>query len=533
MRRIGIDVGGTHTDAVLIDGGAVVRAVKAPTSEDVTGGILEALSRLRAEPAGQGDVDGVMVGTTHFVNAVVQRRQLTPVGALRIGEPISGTLPPFCDWPADVADIAAGGVWSVEGGFEYDGRLIMPLDEGGIRRAAREMRDLGLQSVAICAIFSPIDPSHEQRAREIIAEEIPDAAITLSSDLGRIGLLERENAALLNAALSELARDTVSAFELAIRDSGITAPLYITQNDGTVAEAAAAMRFPVDSFASGATNSMRGAAYLSGLDDAIVVDVGGTTTDVGQLKQGFPRESNSVVQIGGVRTLFRMPDLFSFGLGGGSHVSLDPLHVGPVSVGYRLLQDGLVFGGRQLTATDLAVAAGRIELGDPSQVAKLSPDTQRRVLCECQRMLEEAVDRVKTEAGDVPLIAVGGGAFLVPDRLDGVSRIIRVEHGDCANAVGAAIAQVSGEVDQIFRDLTRPDAIAAATALAAEQAVAAGADASTLKTIETEDMPLAYLPGNSLRVRVRMVGDVTGSPPGRRLADLTRPSTRHVPDRGR
>jgi hypothetical protein len=147
-------------------------------------------------------------------------------------------------------------------------------------------------------------------------------------------------------------------------------------------------------------------------------------------------------------------------------------------------------------------------------------------------MVEEAIDRVKTEAGDVPLIAVGGGAFLVPDRLDGVSRVIRVEHGDCANAVGAAIAQVSGEVDQIFRDVTGRDAIAAATALAAERAVAAGADASTLKTIETEDMPLSYLPGNSLRVRVRMVGDVTGSPPGRRRADLTRPSTRRVPGRG-
>jgi N-methylhydantoinase A/oxoprolinase/acetone carboxylase beta subunit len=293
------------------------------------------------------------------------------------------------------------------------------------------------------------------------------------------------------------------------------------------------MRLPVYSFASGATNSMRGAAYLSGLDDAIVVDVGGTTTDVGQLKQGFPRESNSVVQIGGVRTLFRMPDLLSFGLGGGSHVSLNPLQVGPVSVGYRLVQEGIVFGGRQLTATDVAVAAGLIELGDPSQVAEFGPDTSHRVLSECQRMLEEAVDRVKTEAGDVPLIAVGGGAFLIPDRLDGVSRVVRVEHGDCANAVGAAIAQVSGEVDQIFRDVTRRDAIAAATALAAEHAVAAGADASTLKTIETEDMPLSYLPGNSLRVRVRMVGDVTSSPPGRRLADLTRPSTRHVPDRGR
>ena len=512
MRRIGIDVGGTNTDAVMIDGGTVARAVKAPTSEDVTGGILEALAQLRAEPAGQGNVDGVMIGTTHFINAVVQRRQLTPVGALRIGEPISGTLPPFCDWPPDVEEIAKGGVWSAEGGCEYDGRLIMPLDEDGIRRVAREMRDRGLRSVAISAIFSPIDPSHEHRARDLVAEEMPDAAITVSSDLGRIGLLERENAALLNAALSHLARSTIAAFEAAIRNSGIDAPLFITQNDGTVAEAAAAMRFPVYSFASGATNSMRGAAYLSGLDDAMVVDVGGTTTDVGQLKQGFPRESNSVVQIGGVRTLFRMPDLLSFGLGGGSHVSLDPLQVGPLSVGYRLVHDGWIFGGRQLTTTDIAVAAGQLDLGDPSRVTTIAHDACEDVLGECQRMVEEAVDRVKTEAGDVPLVAVGGGAFLVSDRLDGVSRVIRVDHGDCANAVGAAIAQVSGEVDQIFRDMTRRDAIEAATQLAAERAVAAGANATTLKTIETEDMPLSYLPGNSLRVRVRMVGDVAVSP---------------------
>jgi N-methylhydantoinase A/oxoprolinase/acetone carboxylase beta subunit len=384
----------------------------------------------------------------------------------------------------------------------------MPLDEAAIRQTARQMRDQGLRAIAISGIFSPIDAGHEQRAAVIIAEEIPGAAMTLSSDLGRIGLLERENAALLNAALSDLAYKTIAAFNQAIRDSGIAAPLYITQNDGTVAEAATAMRFPVYSFASGATNSMRGAAYLSQLDDAMVVDVGGTTTDVGQLKQGFPRESNAVVNIGGVRTLFRMPDLLSFGLGGGSHVSLQPLRVGPVSVGYRLVSDALVFGGGQLTASDVAVAAGRLDLGDAAWVAHVDGETCRRVLEACRRMLEEAVDRVKTEAGEVPLIAVGGGAFLVPDRLDGVSQVIRVAHGDCANAVGAAIAQVSGEVDQIFRDLSRTEAIEAARELAAERAVAAGARADTLKTIETEDMPLSYLPGNSLRVRVRLVGDV-------------------------
>jgi len=517
MRRIGIDVGGTNTDAVLIEDGKVSGAVKAPTSEDVTTGILDSLKSLSAtgvlkDAAGKPKtLDGVMIGTTHFINAVVQRRSLTKVAALRLGMPASASLPPFCDWPEDLAALVRGGVWMVEGGHEYDGRPFMPLDEAAITRAAGEMKAAGLKSVGISAIFSPLDPSHERRAAELVAAVIPDAVITCSSDLGRIGLLERENAALLNAALADLSRDAIAAFEKAIRDSGIAAPLFITQNDGTVAEAVQARRLPVYSFASGATNSMRGAAYLSGLADAMVIDVGGTTTDVGQLRNGFPREANSVVQVGGVRTLFRMPDLLSIGLGGGSHVQLDPLAVGPVSVGYRLLTEGIAFGGRQLTTTDVAIAAGVLALGDRKKVAHLDAATCRKVFDEAARLSEEAIDRMKTEAGDVPLIAVGGGAFLIPDKLPGVSTVIHVQHGDCANAVGAAIAQVSGECDQIFKDLSRTEALAAAQGIANDRAVAAGAARASLVTIESEDMPLAYLPGNSVRVRVRVVGDVAAT----------------------
>jgi N-methylhydantoinase A/oxoprolinase/acetone carboxylase beta subunit len=512
MRRIGIDVGGTNTDAVLIEDGKVIRAVKAPTSEDVTTGILDSLKALGSTGVLKDrKVDGVMIGTTHFINAVVQRRHLTRVGALRLGMPATSTLPPFCDWPEDLAALVRGGVWMVEGGHEYDGRLFMPLDEAAVTKAAEEMKKLGLKSVAISAIFSPLDPGHERRAAELVAKVLPDASITCSSDLGRIGLLERENAGLLNAALADLARETIAAFEKSIRDSGIAAPLFITQNDGTVAEAGQARRLPVYSFASGATNSMRGAAYLSGLKDAMVIDVGGTTTDVGQLKNGFPREANSVVKVGGVRTLFRMPDLLSIGLGGGSHVELDPLKVGPVSVGYRLLKDGIAFGGRQLTTTDIAVATGLLKLGDRAKVAHLDAETCSKVFDEAARLAEEAIDRMKTEAGDIKLIAVGGGAFLIPDRMPGVSQVIHVEHGDCANAVGAAIAQVSGECDQIFKDMTRVDAIAAAQGIANDRAVAAGAARNSLSTIESEDMPLAYLPGNSVRVRVRVVGDVAAA----------------------
>src|SRR5438105_1554650 len=316
MRRIGIDVGGTNTDAVLLDDGRVVHAVKTPTTSDVTAGIITALDLLVRHPQiVRGAIDAVVIGTTHFVNAVVTRCGLAPVAAIRIGLPTGASLPPFCDWPPDLAELARGAVFMLEGGHDYDGCEIMPFDEAGMRAAAGDIRDRGIRSVAISAVFAPLDPSHEERARAILFQECPAVAVTLSHELGRIGLLERENAALLNAALIELARRTTRAFTDALRASGLTAPLYLTQNDGTVMLASVAETFPVYSFASGPTNSMRGAAFLSGLADAIVIDVGGTTTDIGSLRHGFPREANNVVEVGGVRTLFRMPDLLSLGLG--------------------------------------------------------------------------------------------------------------------------------------------------------------------------------------------------------------------------
>jgi N-methylhydantoinase A/oxoprolinase/acetone carboxylase beta subunit len=527
-RRIGIDVGGTNTDAVLLDGDRVVAAVKTPTTADVTSGVTRALAELmRTEPgrasngpptaqAGLADpattITAVMIGTTHFTNAVVQRRGLTRVAAVRIGLPASASLPPFVDWPDDLAQIVCGEVVMLEGGHEYDGRPIVPFDAAAMRAAARRFRKDGVTSVAVASVFSPLDPSCEEQAKEILAEECPDASVTLSHRLGRIGLLERENVTLLNACLLDLARKTARAFTDALRASGIAAPLYLTQNDGTVMLADVAEQYPVYSFASGPTNSMRGGAFLSRLSDALVIDVGGTTTDVGALRHGFPREANNVVEVGGVRTLFRMPDLLSLGLGGGSVVSLEPLSIGPVSVGYRLTDESRVFGGPTLTVTDIGVAAGLIELGDRGRVASLPAPLVRRAVERISAMIEEAVDRVKTEAGDVPLVVVGGGAFVVPPRLAGVSSVVAVEHQAVANAVGAAIAQVSGEVDQIFQSLPREEAIARARTIAEDRAVTAGAERATLRTVEVEDLPLAYLPGNSLRVRVRVVGEIAAAP---------------------
>ena len=513
MRRIGVDVGGTNTDAVLVDTDRVLAAVKRPTSEDVTSGIVSALNALLDELGGDpGGLDGVVIGTTHFTNAVVQRRDLEHIGALRIGLPSGAALPPFADWPQDLAAHVSGRVVMVEGGHEYDGRPFMPLNESDVRQAAKRFQDEGIASVAIVAVFSPLTSECEERAAEILREVSPDIKLTLSHNLGRVGLLERENAALLNASLRRLAESTTLAFTEALDTSGIKAPLYLTQNDGTVMRADQAEAFPVYSFSSGPTNSMRGAAHLSGLSDAMVVDVGGTTTDIGHLKAGFPREANTVVEIGGVRTLFRMPDLLSIGLGGGSLVDTEHHTVGPVSVGYGLTSKALVFGGGQLTATDVGVAAGLSRIGtSPASTDSIDEPVISWAMNRIHEMIEKNVDRMKVDAAPLPLLAVGGGAFLVPDSIPGISEVIRLEHGSVANAVGAAIAQVSGEVDQVFSGLGREEALERASSIARNRAIAAGADSENLRVVDVEDLPLAYLPGDARRVRVKVVGETVSS----------------------
>src|SRR4051794_6824610 len=128
--RIGIDVGGTNTDAVVMDGLAVVAKVKTPTTPDVTGGITTALRAvLRDAGIAAGDVTAVMIGTTHFTNAVVERRRLERTAAVRLGLPATQALPPMIDWPAALRAVVGEEHYLVHGGYEFDGRPISPLDD--------------------------------------------------------------------------------------------------------------------------------------------------------------------------------------------------------------------------------------------------------------------------------------------------------------------------------------------------------------------------------------------------------------------
>ncbi|MCE2473784.1 MAG: hydantoinase/oxoprolinase family protein [Anaerolineae bacterium] len=509
--RIGVDVGGTNTDAVLMDGTTVVSSTKTPTTANVSEGIAKALRTVIADSGiDTAAIDGVMIGTTHFTNAVVERKHLTPTACIRLGLPATVCLPPMVDWPDDLREIVGGNAHLAHGGHEFDGREISAYQPDEVREIAEKIRDAGLNAIAISSVFSPVNSIFEEQSADIVRELIPDANITLSSEIGRIGLLERENAAIMNSCLRQLAARTVDGFKAALDELQIKAPFYISQNDGTLMNADFAKEYPVLTFASGPTNSMRGAAFLSGLRDAIVVDIGGTTTDIGVLQHGFPRVAALAVDIGGVRTNFRMPDTYSIGLGGGSLIESDPVKVGPRSVGYELTEKALVFGGDVLTATDVIVAGGSEDIGNKSAVVGLDASLVTAVRERIMEMIAIAVDRMKTSATPVPVIVVGGGSILVTGEIEGASEIIKPDHFPVANAIGAAIAQVGGECDRIFSlaELSRDDALDQAKSEASDRAVNAGADAESIEIVDVEEVPLAYLPGNATRIMVKAIGDL-------------------------
>ncbi|MEO1661394.1 MAG: hydantoinase/oxoprolinase family protein [Pseudomonadota bacterium] len=517
--RIGIDVGGTHTDAVIMDGNTVITSIKVLTSADVMEGVANALDTVLGDSQlPTSAIQSVMIGTTQFTNAIIERRQLAETGVFRLCLPSGRGLPPMVDWPDDIADVVGRHAYALHGGKLYDGWPVAEMDEAEMDAAIADAKATGLKNFAISSAFSPMDPTPETLLETKLRQAIPDAHITCSHSFGRLGLMERENAAILNATLLHFADSVVTAFLTALKTRNLTCPVFISQNDGTLMSADFVRAFPALTFASGPTNSLRGAMLLTGLEDAIVVDIGGTTSDIGVLQGGFPRESNAVIEVGGVRTNFRMPDIQAIGLGGGSLISADGETIGPQSVGHRLTQDGLIFGGDTLTATDIIVASGHEQIGDPAAVAHLSPDMVETARQNMLTILDRGIDMMKPGAVQMPVILVGGGAVLVTGDLAAAREVHRPEHAGVANAIGAAIAQVGGESEKIvsYQSLPRDAAIAELKQEAEDRARGAGAAPESLRVVDIEETEVPYMGQETMRVRVKVIGDLAFETAGAR-----------------
>jgi N-methylhydantoinase A/oxoprolinase/acetone carboxylase beta subunit len=433
---------------------------------------------------------------------------------LRLCGPFSQYTPPCVDWPDELRELVLGHYALLKGGLEVDGTLISDIDEAQIRDECAIIRGKGISSIVIVGIFSPIDAieRQEERAAEVVRAAIHGCDVLCSKEVANLGFLERENAGILNASILAFARKTIRSFQEPVRRLGLRCPVFVTQNDGTILSGSTAARLPIRTFSSGPTNSMRGAAFLvqdDEVDEAVmVVDIGGTSTDVGLLlSNGFPRQQAAYSDLAGVRVNFSCPDIKSIGLGGGSIVrDGDTFTVGPDSVGYRITKEAVVFGGTTLTATDCTVLADEsVEIGNRALIkGTLTDESVAKFRAVVKHQLEKIIDTMKTSPKDLPVLLVGGGAIIAPDALKGASRVLKPKWSGVANAIGAAIARVSAVIDTVesTESHTAQQILNKIGHDAIEKTVVAGASRATVKIVEMDSLPLPVsLPSSILHNR--------------------------------
>jgi N-methylhydantoinase A/oxoprolinase/acetone carboxylase beta subunit len=326
---LGVDTGGTYTDGVLFDHESrrVLATSKTPTTqEDLQACILGALDRLLPEDRSQ--IRLVSISTTLATNAIAEGKGY-PVGLLLLGyDPELAARFRFDE------RFGTRRVAYLTGGHTLYGTEQAPLDTEGVAGTARNwIRDV--DALAVSGYFSPFDPSHEEAAAKVIAE-VSGLPVVLGHQLStRLNSVERATTAALNAALIPILKNFIEAMRSALDHRGITAPLMVVRGDGALTRAQMAAVRPVETVHSGPAASAIGGSFLSGLGRAMVVDIGGTTTDLAIVDDGRVLIRDEGTLVGAFRTAVRAADVRSIGLGGDSLIGLDAddrLIVGPERV---------------------------------------------------------------------------------------------------------------------------------------------------------------------------------------------------------
>jgi N-methylhydantoinase A/oxoprolinase/acetone carboxylase beta subunit len=327
---LGLDTGGTFTDAVLLaDGRRVVASTKALTTPwNLALGIgnaIRAVLELLPEGTSHRDVSLVSVSTTLATNAVVESR-FSPVCTLLIG---------FDDAMVERSGLqrpgSGGLVVRIHGGHTATGDESVALDEAAVMHAVT-LHQERVEAFAVAANFSVRNPAHELRARKIIRTLSPKPVTCAHELSSKLDAPRRALTAALNARLTPQIRHLIEALSQVLMDESIDAPLMIVKGDGSLMKAEIALEYPVETILSGPAASVVGAGFLTGLADFVVADMGGTTTDIAVVSGGRPVISGEGALVGAWRTMVEAVDVRTTGLGGDSEVRFDRQHrlrVGP------------------------------------------------------------------------------------------------------------------------------------------------------------------------------------------------------------
>lgn len=456
---VGIDVGGTTTDAAIVDGGKVVKTAYVPTNHaDLLSCLLDALDEL-IKGVDVSKLERVVLSTTLITNMIAEGKT-DPVALLLIPGP-----------GANPKDYSLGdNIWILDGAIDYRGREIDELNPSQIKDIASDVNALGLRRIAIVGKFGQRNHAHEVKAGEIIANTVKDAQIEMGYKVsGQLNFPRRAATTMLTVATKDKYREFASQIEEALMQRKICAPVYILKADGGTLPLSKSIEMPVETIFSGPAASIMGVMALTPPSQtSVVVDIGGTTTDLALILSGKPMLSSKGAKVNSLLTHIRAFAVKSVAIGGDSAVSIsnDCVSVGPHRDG-----PALCMGGPQPTPTDAMRVLGMSSIGDKDKAQKAMADVAKKLGVSpeeaAKKVMDAVVEKIVSEVNAMfqeweqepayrvweimrkeklqaqNVVGVGGGAPplvpLVAQRLN--AKAIVPDFAPVANAIGAAVAR--------------------------------------------------------------------------------------------
>lgn len=453
---LGIDIGGTFTDCILIDEAGELRVAKLPTTpEDLSQGVMEGWARLGVKAA---ELDRFVHGSTVATNALIERTgartaHIATLGMrdlLEVGRGDRTDIYNF-QWDPPTPLVLRRDIFEAPERLGWDGSVLLPLDEGKAREVAQIIRERGYEAVSIAFLHAYLDGRHERRMKEILQEVCPGLFISLSSEvLPQYREYERSSTTVCNAYLMPVMERYLEQLESRVRAAGYRRDLLLMQSSWGLLTFAGCREAPARLVRSGPAGGVVAAARVCeriGIGEVISMDMGGTSTDVALIQGGQPRWATEVEWTWGIPIRFPSVDLVSVGAGGGSIAWIDAggsLKVGPRSAGAVPGPVCYGRGGAEPTVTDALVVLGWL---DPEQFLggemPLRPEAARTAIREkiahpLGMGLEEAARGILRINLDNTMQAIRG---MTVDRGHDPRELVLFAFGGCGGMFAAELAR--------------------------------------------------------------------------------------------
>ncbi len=560
---IGLDVGGTHADVVLLGNEGLIREAKVATDPaNLFDTVLSCLDKI-TQGINPAELHRAVLSTTLTTNAIIQK-QTDPVGMIVAGGP--GLDPEFFRTNRDY--------YPVTGSIDHRGREVDPIDPGQIRQIGKRLAKTGIRNVGVVSKFSVRNPEHETQIADLLGRSFEK--IFLGHQIsGYLNFPRRIATTYLNASVYPIHKNFFNAVKLSLTKKGLKVPIHILKADGGTMSFDASMNFPGQTILSGPAASVMGSiAFAPDKEDSLVLDIGGTTTDMAILINQVPLLDPLGINLGPYKTLIRSLETHSIGIGGDSAVAVKN---GRLTIGPERLGKPVAFDGPVPTPSDALILLGMMKNGDKDKAAigidmiarqldLTLEDTAMAIFDKaCKTILKEAgamINRINSKpvytihdlmeghtVKPEKMLVLGGPALHFAKHLEKISdyKVGVVPRWKVANAIGAALARTTCEVtlfadtqlgivtapeenyyDSVGPSFSKKDAVKMASSLLEQKAMKIGSHMEDLEIEVVEDMEFNMVrgfstTGKNIRVKVQVKpGLIHGYDPiaGMLLADM-------------